>query len=462
VNKGVEAIERKISSTIHEWDMLPRGCTVVAGLSGGADSVTMTHFFSRHASEYGIKLTAAHVNHGLRGKDADSDEQFVRSFCENYSIPLHVLNADVRSIARQNSQGIEECGRNIRYSFFRSLCGENGRIATAHTLSDSAETSLMNLAKGAGAKGLCGIPPVRGNIIRPIIGITRGEVEEYCKFYSLQYVTDRTNFDDSFARNKIRLHVMPVLREINPEFENSAARASYILRSDEEYLDSLALEGLRKAKALLKGGAYRLDELQQMPHAVLLHAISIIFGKMKKSRPDFSHITAVERIINSGAGSVTCPGGIQCAVSGNTFFAGIQQHDEYAEWSVPFSLNRAVLPDGRSFELHKVSAEAVEKRQKINKLLFNNLINYDTILNMNKLVRSRRPGDAYRPARRGVKKTLKKLFNEAKVPVMKRCRRVVFQCGDEIVWVEGFGVSQEACVSENTKNIAEIIIKECR
>lgn len=133
MNKGVEAIERKISSTIHEWGMLPRGCTVVAGLSGGADSVTMTHFLFRHASEYGIKLTAAHVNHGLRGKDADADEQFVRSFCENYSIPLHVLNADVRSIARQNSQGIEECGRNVRYSFSRPMRGKRPHCDGAYS-----------------------------------------------------------------------------------------------------------------------------------------------------------------------------------------------------------------------------------------------------------------------------------------------------------------------------------------
>ncbi len=187
--------------------------------------------------DWDLHLIAAHVNHGLRGEEADRDERFVRDFCERNSIVLQVLHADVIATAREKSQGIEECGREVRYSFFRSLCGPDGRIATAHTLSDSAETVLMNLAKGAGTKGLCGIPPVRGNIVRPLIDITRAEVERYCSCFGLDFVTDSTNLTDGYGRNKLRHHVVPVLQEINPAFECAVERTTQILRCDEEYFE---------------------------------------------------------------------------------------------------------------------------------------------------------------------------------------------------------------------------------
>jgi tRNA(Ile)-lysidine synthase len=460
VNEELAALEKKIGDTVDRWNMLPQGCTVVVGLSGGADSIALTYYLRRHAEESGIHMIAAHVNHELRGEEADRDERFVRLFCDRYGIILKILHADVHSIAREKSQGVEECGREVRYSFFRSLCGPDGRIATAHTLSDNAETVLMNLAKGAGAKGLCGIPPVRGNIVRPLIGITRAEVERYCTVCGLDFVTDSTNLTDGCARNKLRLRAVPALKEINPAFESSIERTTQILRCDEEYFEHLS-EGCLN-EAVLPDGNYRMDVLKQMPRAVLLRAIVSAVGRVSRTRLGFDHIAAVENVIRTGSGAVTVAGGIRCAASGNTLLVERQRKEPPALWSVPLSSRGAELPDGRKLELHPVPPPVLKNARKINNLLFNNLINYDTIMNTGGVVRNRRPGDAYRPAGRGVKKTLKKLFNEARIPVAERCGKAVLECRGEIVWAEGFGVSQEACVSEDSRAAAEIIIKECR
>ncbi len=452
-------IERKIERTVARWKMFPEGCRVVVGLSGGADSVTLTHFLLRHAAGYGLRLVAAHVNHGLRGEEADADERFVRVFCERNHLELEVFHADVRALSRRKSQGLEECGREVRYSFFRRLCGGSGKIATAHTLSDSAETVLMNLAKGAGTKGLCGIPPVRGNVVRPLIEITRAEVEQYCKYYNLQYVTDSTNRTVGCARNRIRLEAVPVLKKVNPAFERSVLRTTRILRCDEAYFERRAEEALREA--VLPGG-YAVPALRELPRAVLLRVIPLVVRRVSRCRLEFAHIGAVEKIIRAGTGSVTVAGGIQCGISGNTLFIDKRKKISSGPWSVPFSPSGTLLPDGRKLFVRPVPPAAFENPKKINNFIFNNWINYDTILSIDGVVRSRNPGDAYRPAGRGVTKTLKKLFNEAKIPVTERDRRAVLECGGKIVWVEGFGVSQEACVSENTEKIAEVVMKECR
>lgn len=461
MNEEIAAIESKIAAVVDRWSMLPRGCTVVVGLSGGADSVTLAHYLHRISATRSIRLVAAHVNHGLRGTEADRDEAFVRAFCNKFAIELRVFHADVAAEAREKSLGIEECGREVRYSFFRSLCDLGGRIATAHTLSDSAETVLMNLAKGAGAKGLCGIPPVRGNIIRPLIGITRAEVEQYCSFYGLEFVTDSTNLTDGYGRNKLRLHVAPVLREINPEFERAIERTTQILRCDEDYFKEAAECSLNEASA---SGGYRLDVLQKKPRAVLLRAIALAAERVGRVRLGYDQICAAERVIRTGEGAATVAGGIRFAAAhGLLCVEQPGKAPSNSSWSVRLSPEGAELPDGRKLVLRPVDVLPEQKKQrKINNLLFNNRIDYDTIIYTGGVVRNRRPGDAYRPVGRGVTKTLKKLFNEAKIPPEERNDRAVLECGGKIVWTEDFGVSQEASVSESSHAVMEIIIKECR
>ena len=458
MNDSIVKIENKIEDSIKKWHMLPDGCSVVAGLSGGADSLMLTHFLWRYSKEHNIDLTAAHVNHMLRGEEADRDERFVISWCGEHGIRIKVLHANVRAEAAKNSEGLEECGRNIRYSFFRSICGKCGRIATAHTLSDSAETVLMNLAKGTGPRGLCGIPPVRGNIVRPLIGVTRDEVECYCKYYKLDYVTDSTNLEDDYGRNKIRHNVVPVLKRINTGFEQALGRTQKLMRLDEEYLEDKAGKLLLNAK---NEYGYDVSALRSEGFPILSRAVARAIENAGDSRLDFMHIDAVLKIIIAGNGSLTVPGGIQCAVHGNTLFVTPKRVKTITKWEVPLEIPETRLPDGRIFSVRKINYDILKNKNKFNNLSFNNLLNYDTILTIGSLVRSRLNGDVFRPAGRGVTKKVKKLFNEAKIPPLMRDRIAVLECGGKIVWIEGFGASQEARVTDETTDAAQIIIKEC-
>ncbi|HEX3038708.1 MAG TPA: tRNA lysidine(34) synthetase TilS, partial [Caproiciproducens sp.] len=297
--------------------------------------------------------------------------------------------------------------------------------------------------------------PVRENIIRPLIGITREEVETYCEFYGLSYVTDSSNLTDHYARNKIRHSVVPVLKEINPAFEANVLAMTEHLREDEAWFEEKAHVGLAAAKCR---GGYRLSGLNAMPRPVLMRAIAIAAGETAKARLESRHLYAVEEIIRRPGGSVTVAGGIQFTVQGNTVF--IAKNEPAAQWSEPLNPAGTVLPDGRVLQVKKLCRKEYEKRCEIHNLLFNNLINYDTILGIT-YVRNRRSGDLFRPAGRGVTKSLKKLFNEAKLEPILRSRAVMLECDGTILWIEGFGASQDACVTNDTQNIAEIIIKEC-
>ena len=457
MNDSVFNIENKIKRAIDSWNMLPQGCTAIVGLSGGADSLTLAHFLLKYGISRDIHIIAAHINHGLRGEESENDERAVVNWCKENGVELKILHADIRALAAERSQGLEECGRNVRYDFFRSLCTENAKIATAHTLSDSVETVLLNLTKGAGARGLRGIPPVRGNIVRPLIAITRAEVEVYCAHYGLQYVTDSSNLSQDYDRNKIRHSVIPVLKGMNPAFESAVLAMTGCLTEDEECLSALAEQLLAQAKCT---DGYSLAALQAVPRAILVRAITIAVNCFLKVRLENVHITAVADMICVGTGSVTVAGGIQCTAQGNTLFIQKKLNDKNEQWSVPFLPCETRLPDGRTLVLTKLTNKELQNRNKFNNLLFINLINYDTIQDITS-IRNRRNGDVFRPAGRGVTKSLKKLFNEAKLEPLLRDNVAMIESGGEIIWIDGFGASQEACVSKDTHHIAEINIKEC-
>ena len=215
--------------TARRYSMLSHGDAIVAGLSGGVDSVALLHWLCSIREEYKLNLSAAHLNHGLRGEESDGDEAFCRELCEALSVPLYVKRIDLSGLVA----GVEEAGRNARYAFF----GEFGRkIALAHTLSDRMETFLMNVGRGSALRGLCSIPSIRGQIVRPLIECSRVQVEEYCAANNLSYRTDSTNADTGYRRNYIRSEVMPLLAwEVRP-----LRRMFRCLEADEAYLSEEA------------------------------------------------------------------------------------------------------------------------------------------------------------------------------------------------------------------------------
>ncbi|MEG0895413.1 MAG: tRNA lysidine(34) synthetase TilS, partial [Oscillospiraceae bacterium] len=236
---NINLIENRILSAIEKYDMINSVTDVVVGLSGGADSVMLAHFIKNRLN---LNVYACHINHKLRGEESQRDMNFVRQFCCDNNIILDVYEIDVNQYAKENKLTVEQAGRQIRYNCFEETrCKYNAqKIATAHTLSDNAETFLLNVSRGAGVKGLCAIPPVRKNIIRPIIFLSREQVESYCSYYNLSYVTDSTNLESVYTRNKIRHNVIPVIKQINNNFLSSINNTIDILQTENDFLDDLA------------------------------------------------------------------------------------------------------------------------------------------------------------------------------------------------------------------------------
>ena len=287
-----------IRKAVADHNMLSEGDEVVTALSGGADSVSLLHSLCRLSSELGITVSACHVNHGLRGEEADSDMRFCQSLCEALGVKLHLLQTDVREF-QQRHESIEETARRVRYEFFARV-SEGKKLATAHNENDSAETVLLNMLRGTGLKGLCGIPPVRGNIIRPLIYCSREEVERYCSDNGLAFVTDKTNLCDDYTRNKVRHNVLPELLKINGSFLDTSARMQRNLREDSDFLESLAEKALAEAK--LEGG-YSAEKLSQQPKPIRSRAIRRILmdGGIE---PSSLRISMAEEIILKGSGKI--------------------------------------------------------------------------------------------------------------------------------------------------------------
>lgn len=234
----------KIASTILKYNMLVPGERVCVGLSGGADSVSLLFALK----ELGYKVFAVHVNHNLRGEESKRDENFCRSLCEKQGIELFVESVDVRGYCQENKLSCEEGARTLRYSAIDKHL--NGcKLATAHNLNDCFETTLFNLVRGCGVNGLKGIPPVRGEIIRPLIAVTREEIEAYLAARCLEYVTDSTNLQDDCSRNILRLNVVPQLLRINPSLYKTYLKTLNVFEASDEYIRAQADEALEKAES---------------------------------------------------------------------------------------------------------------------------------------------------------------------------------------------------------------------
>lgn len=279
---------------------LSPGDVVYAALSGGADSVCLTSALKDMEPELGISLRACHINHNLRGEESDADERFVREFCEKLSVPLEVFSVDVKS-AQQKHESTEECARRLRYDAFDKLICENGaKIATAHNANDNAETVLMNIVRGTGIKGLCGIPAVRGAYVRPLLYCPREDVEAYCKEKKLSFCTDKTNFSAEYTRNKIRLEILPRLVEINPSLTSTVARMTKNVAEDCAFLDRLAQEALKKS-ACEKG--YKCGALAELDGCILSRAVSSLLWDAE-IEPSSLRINGICAIIRDGKGKI--------------------------------------------------------------------------------------------------------------------------------------------------------------
>ncbi len=436
-----------VLETIEKYGMLD-GCEkVVVGLSGGADSVCLTAVLCSLREKYGFSLEAAHINHGIRGEEAQRDEDHCRKICEKLGVELQVLKADVPSLAKQHGLGEEECGRKVRYEFFSSLAGENGKIATAHNLNDNAETLIFNLVRGSGLKGACGIPPVRDNIIRPLINTERSEIERYCNENSLDFVTDSTNSENAYSRNKIRNAVMPILRQINPNVESSLAGFTKTVRETREFFEKITDE---KYSLCVKEERLCEKEFSSLELPVKKEVAARFLKQLGAKDVSSKHID--DFCAFAGSGKTLVGASSIRLVSRNGF---VYRCEYYAEpFSVEFSLSdsEVILP----FCKVKIEHFDTKDLQNLNKDLLDNLIDCDKISDV-PVLRSRKDGDSFTSGKRNVTKSLKKLFNEDKIPVEERNGKIILDIGGECAWIDGYATAKKYRINSSTQKA--ILIK---
>ena len=472
---NIDFIE-KVDRTINEHGMLKKGDSVVIGVSGGADSTALLEALWLLKDRYGISLTVAHINHKIRGEEADRDEDFVRKLAQKKGLPFRLLSTDVIGYANRHKMGVEEAGRLIRYNFFEE-CANGGKIATAHTLSDNAETVVMHLCRGAGTAGLCGIPPVRGNIIRPLINLTREDVESFCKQRSLEFVTDSTNKSDRYARNFVRLNIIPLFKKLNPEFERAAARCSAISAADGEIAERAARQALEnctpsfdkkqirqkdrkpdgQARGLLLEGLRALDRPLRMK-ALKLYLDGIFPG----DRVDFDLVSRLCNCVEQG-GTVNLKQDLKAECKSGLLTVLPQKIPSAGSFSKKIDLSSGeatVFARGKRIELKsvkKIDLTEINGCQKINNLLSYSLLDRDKISNT-VILRTRLSGDKISLKKRGCTKSLKKLWNEKKFSEKERSDFLILECDRRLAFSEPDGPDRNFETDESTQNILSIKI----
>ena len=411
---------------------------VLAAVSGGMDSVSLLHLLVSLQCDFGYTLEAAHVHHGLRGKEADRDERFVRELCDRWNVPLHVLHADVAAEAEKTGESLEAAGRRIRYAYFASIA--EGEIATAHTLDDNAETVLLHLTRGSGLRGLCGIPPVRENIIRPLIACTRADIVEYCAANGLDFVTDSTNASDEFARNRVRHAVLPALRTINPAAPDALVRCAETLTRDADYLDEQTGKLMHAAKRRF---GYDAKTLRDAHPALRNRVIESILRASMREAPQMRHIEQCACVLETGGAVQTERDTTVCAYGGLLYLLQPLR----APWTAPVDGDTAVLPFGR-IRIQRLSAENI---QIIHKELLPSCLCCDTIAS-DVFFRSRREGDRMKRVGASGSKSMKKLMEEQGIPACRRNDVPILTDGERVLWAEGIGCDAQFALTPQSRS----------
>ena len=399
----------KLLEFIRRYGLISPGDRVICAVSGGADSVALLFAMYLLRERLDITLEAAHFNHRLRGEESDADEAFVKELCGRYDIPLHLGSGRILP----GKKGLEAAAREARYAFLRSL---PGKIATAHTADDNAETVLLHLVRGTGLKGLGGISPMNGNVIRPMLTVTRREVEAFLSEYALPHREDSTNATDLFLRNRIRRNVMPLLLQENPSLAENLSDMALGLREDEDYLSRMAGETLPGVAAL-----------REMHPALRARALERFLKENGVPEPEKRHIALLEQLVFSDKPSARAdlPGGITVA----------RRYDTLEVLGEAQPLSERVLEG--SLELPELGLQVVCAEADT---IVNTLDTFTVVPAGKIVVRSRLPGDRIRLS--GGTKSLKKLFIDRKIPASERLRIPVIADEAGVLGVWSIGADQ--------------------
>lgn len=466
-------LAERVCRTIERHRLLPPGARVVVGASGGADSTALACLLDEIAPRIGVEFAGlAHFNHTLRGATSDEDERFCRRLAERLGVAFVAGRGDVRSAARELGTSVEDAGRQLRYAFLADASRRVGasHVAVGHTSDDQAETLLLNLLRGAGVRGLGGMAPARGAIVRPLLDCSHAELVAWLDAHGIAYREDESNRDRQFVRNRLRHEVMPAFERAFPGARRALARSAGVARLDADYLDELASEALGGISRGVEGRlSIDVAAFQRLPRALARRVGRLAL--LRASRGRFVGVAHADRLIDLAAGVRVGPlslPGLQAELAGPELVLAVR-HERSAvgpgddaspsgnSFLAPLSIpGEAALGDGRV-----VSSDVRQGRPSQAELAAAAgpaTAVVDVGERSRLAVRYRRSGDRFRPLGLGGRKTLQDFFVDRKVPRGERGRTpLVVDEDDRIVWVAGHAVSEDFRVSEATR--AVVILK---
>lgn len=451
---------RQILEYMKKYHMAETGDGILAAVSGGADSVCLLLVLEELSEDLGIHLAAFHLNHGLRGTEADRDEAYVRELCASHGIPLKVVHEQVRDYAAGHGMSEEEAGRVLRYQHLEAAAKEFDCqwIATAHHKSDNVETVLMNLFRGSGFRGIGGIRPVRGNIIRPLLQVSRQEVENYLNKKKVGWCEDSTNQETEYGRNKLRNQLLPWLREqVNEQVDAHILKTAEFACQADEYFSSLA-------ETLLEDGECRIstEVFDAQPEIVKSYLLRAMIRRCSGSEKDISarHLNAICALTGPGGGtSVALPCGL-CAVRGYDMLEILSESDE--ENGKKTEKEEICVEPGQTCYLEKmgyfveIRTFSLENKMEIPKKQCTKWFDYDKIKGT-LYIRTREAGDYYLIGD-GKKKRLKRFFIDEKIPEAVRGTIPLLAEGNHVLWIFGYRISEHYKLSDSTRTVLEVRI----
>lgn len=456
----------KVLQTINKYHMLSPGDHVIAAVSGGADSVALLSLLCGFTQRWRLRLTVAHLNHMLRGPAAQYEARFVAELAQRLGLACFIEERDVRAYQRRQSCSLQEAARVVRYEFLCELRERIGaqKVALGHTASDQAETILMWLIRGTSAAGLAGIPPVRNEyFIRPLINVTRAEIETYLNLQHIAFIPDSSASEQHYFRNKIRHHLIPLLEQAyNPQIVKTVNRLGVLMQQDNEMLDSMVQEMVARLVPEAENQAFILPvhHIQRHPAAFQGRIIKALIARITDRSHGiyFSHIDAVQQIINKRgpAKKVQLPGGWTVVREYDALiFTREKLLTNYFCYTFDYVPERIIIQElGKTIILSKqdfcCSDPAVLSAD--NRCDY---LDYDRVA-VPVTVRNYQPGDRFYPLGLGGSKKLKDFFIDHKIPPRKRQTIPIILFQDKIAWVGGLRIDERFRITPATRNALKI------
>ena len=455
MNKIVE----KIGNYIKARKLILPGEHVLVGFSGGPDSTFLLLTLKKFAHRIGFKLSACYINHNIRPKAAKKESLFCSNFCQRYKIPFILVDADIPGFAKDMKISLEEAGREFRYLIFSDIAAQNNchKIAVGHHQDDIIETILFRLFRGTGPQGLDPIKPISGNIIRPLLEITRPEIEQYLRKNKIEYIIDRSNLKSDFSRNFLRNKIIPLIeKEFGAKYRHSIGNFASIIVEQDNCLRNIAQKELDKITDRTPGGKIVVDlnRLDAYDSALRKRMMKLAFESIsgRKGAGSFDEISRLDTIISGKIRSADFGSGIRVS----------REKEALILWRKKNQWTGKKMPIGKIIDLPEISSQIKSRlipktKTRLKKQKNGLKVHLDADKIQTPLqVRQIKPGDNFTPLGLNGRKKIGDFLTDKKVPRHLRDEIPVILDREKIIWLAGYQISDKCKIEKNSSNILEI------